>query len=328
MRAVLYDEPGGPEKLYLGQYPDPVAGEGELLIHVAATALNRADTYQRRGSYPPPEGESPILGLEMAGTVLDVGPGVQQFEVGDNVCGLLGGGGYAEYAVLHEHMALRLPLGMSFSKAAAVPEAFLTAFQALYWIGNLQAGETVLIHAGASGVGTAAIQLARQSQATIYTTASAMKHETCLQLGAHRAIDYRQEEFADVVQEITEGRGVDLIIDFIGGPYFKPNLDALALDGRLVILSMLGGSKAESVPINTLLRKRLQVTASTLRSRSAEYKKALTSDFRERFWPLFEDRTLYPVVDSIYDWSEAAEAHRYMESNANQGKIVLTIGER
>lgn len=328
MRAVLYDQPGNPEVLYIGESPEPSPGTGELLVHITATALNRADIYQRQGNYPVPPGASPILGLEMAGTVLDTGPGVEQFAVGDNVCGLLPGGGYAEYAVIHEEMALRLPLGMSFTKAAAIPEAFLTAFQALYWLGELQAGETVLIHAGGSGVGTAAIQLARQSEATIFVTASAGKHPLCLDLGAHKAIDYQREQFDEVVLEATNGRGVDVIIDFIGAPYFQQNINSLATDGRLVLLSLLGGNQMASVPVSKLLRKRLRITGSTLRARSLAYKKQLTADFRHRFWPLFMEGKLFSVVDSIYDWGEAAAAHRYMEANQNQGKIILTIGER
>ncbi len=327
MKAILFDEPGAPENLYVGDYPDPIPGPTELLVRVAATALNRADTMQRQGKYPPPPGESPILGLEMAGTVIGLGTEVSGFEVGDNVCGLLGGGGYAQLAVIDQGMALRLPGNLSFTKAAAVPEVFLTAFQALHWIARVQPGETVLLHAGASGVGTAAIQLARLSGARVLVTASPGKHDICRDLGAEHAIDYQNQDFGEEVERLTDGRGVEVIVDFVGGPNFQSNLDALATEGRLVMLSFLAGPLAERVNLAPVLRKRLQITGSTLRARSLDYKKRLTADFAAQFWPRFATGELQPIIDSIYDWNEAAEAHRYMEANRNQGKIVLTIGE-
>ena len=328
MKAICLKEFGGPEQLYLGEQPTPVPAAGELLVNVHATALNRADTLQRKGHYPPPPGASDILGLEMAGTVAGWGDGVSGFEVGDPVCGLLPGGGYAQQVSLPAELALRLPANLSFTKAAAIPEVFLTAFQAVNWLAQLQAGERILIHAGASGVGTAAIQLARQAGASsIIITASARKHEFCLDLGAHHAIDYKNEDFAKRVHELTDGKGVDVVIDFVGGPNFARNLDVLAPDGRMVMLAFLGGPKVGELNLVPILRKRLKIMGSTLRARSLDYKSRLTDAFRQQFWPLFASGELRPIVDTIYDWQEVAEAHRYMESNGNTGKIVMTVGE-
>ncbi|MEM9836299.1 MAG: NAD(P)H-quinone oxidoreductase [Bacteroidota bacterium] len=326
MKAILFDEVGGPEKMYIGEVDTPRPGPGQVLVYVAATALNRADLLQREGRYPLPAGASPILGLEMAGTVLEVGDQVQDFAVGDNVCALLNGGGYAQYVVVDEAMLLRLPRNLSFTKAAAIPEAFLTAFQALHWLDKLQKEENVLIHAGGSGVGTAAIQLVQLAGATPLITASAMKHEMCKELGAVRCIDYRTEDFAAAVLEETGGQGVNLILDFVGAPYLAQNLQALAMEGRMISLAALGGATVEKVSLAPLLLKRLQLTGTTLRSRSKAYKEQLTSDFREQVWPHFANRSIRPVVDTIYDWEEVQSAHRYMASNANLGKIVLTIG--
>lgn len=325
MKAILVKAPGGAEQLYVGEYPTPEPGEGELLIRVAATALNRADLMQREGRYPPPPGASEILGLELAGVVEAMGAGCEGWNLGDRVCGLLPGGGYAAYAVLHHQMAMRVPPAMSFEKAAAIPEVFLTAFQALDWLGGLAEAQRVLIHAGASGVGTAAIQLAREAGARVYVTASVSKHQRCLDLGAGLAIDYKTEDFARRIQEETSGYGVDIILDFIGASYFKQNVSALAVDGRLVILSMLGGRRVEDVDLASLFRKRAQVITTTLRSRSLAYKIALTQAFSKKWLPLFEEERLLPVVDSVYEWIHAPAAHRHMEANKNVGKIVLRV---
>ena len=328
MKAILFDEPGDEDRLYLGEVPDPTPGTNQVLIHVAATALNRADLLQREGRYPVPRAASPILGLEVAGTIIEVGPEVESFEVGDNVCALVNGGGYAQRAVVEEEMLMRLPERLSFTKAAAIPEVFLTAFQALHWTARLRPGDNVLIHAGASGVGTAAIQLAGAAGAGVtMVTASPQKHQPLLDLGADRCIDYRSEDFAEAVRDQTDGHGADIILDFVGGPYLEKNLDALAMDGRMVCLAALGGGRIEGLSIGPIMRKRLQLTGSTLRSRTDEYKKLLTQDFLNQYWPAFADRTILPVVDTIYDWEEVADAHRYMASNANVGKIVLTIGD-
>ena len=325
MKAILVEQEGGPEHLTLGDYPAPAPGVDELLVKVHATALNRADTFQRRGHYPPPEGASEILGLEMAGTVADTGPGCATWSEGDRVFGLLPGGGYAEYAVTHKDLATAIPPGLSMPEAAAVPEVFLTAFQALHWLAEIQPDDDVLIHAGASGVGTAAIQLTQAAEAHPYITASAPKHEACRTLGAEATIDYETEEFDKRILALTDGRGVDIILDFIGAPYFHQNIEALAVDGRVVQLATLGGSTVEQVSLRQLMAKRVHLLASTLRSRSRDYKIRLTQDFAAERLPLFVDGTLKPVIDSVMDWTEVEAAHRRMENNENVGKIVLTL---
>lgn len=327
MKAITVATPGDANQLQITETSDPVPGPGQVLVHVAATALNRADILQREGRYPPPPGTTDILGLEMAGTVIGLGADVTGFEVGDNVCSLLNGGGYAQLVAVDAAMLFKLPENLSFTKAAAIPEAFITAFQALYWIADLQEGENVLIHAGASGVGTAAIQLVKQAGAKAIVTASGMKHETLRGLGAARCIDYRTENFAAAVMEETSGHGVDVILEFVGAPYLEKNLSCMAMEGRMVKLAALGGARIKDVSLAPVLRKRLQITGTTLRSRSREYKHRLAADFRDRVWPGFADGSLRAVVDTIYDWEEVAEAHKYMEANANIGKIVLTIGE-
>ncbi len=325
MKAIVCRHFGGPEELVMGEWPQPEPGVREILVRVEATALNRADTLQRRGLYPPPTGESPILGLEMAGEVVALGVGVSDWKVGDRVCGLLAGGGYASYAVIHEEMALPVPARMDYTEAAAIPEVFLTAYQALRWLAATQPGETVLIHAGASGLGTAAIQLAREMGAHSIVTASAPKHDTCLELGAEIAIDYRVRDFAEVALEHTDNKGVDVIIDVIGGPYFQKNLQTLRPDGRMVMLALMGGAKPRETDLSPVLAKRLSILGSTLRSRNLDYKIALTKDFQTFAWPLFNNGHLRPVIDSVMDWKEVAEAHARMDANQNQGKIVLRV---
>ncbi|WP_162427656.1 NAD(P)H-quinone oxidoreductase [Pontibacter pudoricolor] len=326
MKAILVKQPGGPEQLILGEYEQPLPGPYELLVKVHATALNRADTMQRQGKYPPPKGASPILGLEIAGIVEEAGFNCTKYQKGDKVFGLLPGGGYAEYAIINVEMAMPIPDNLSFEEAAAIPEVFLTAWQALTWLGKLQPGERVLIHAGASGVGTAAIQLARALKAEVLVTASEGKLQTCKELGAHKAINYKEVPFEDEVLAYTNNEGVDVIIDFIAGPYFNQNLDCLRLDGRLVILASLGGGKVDNVDLRKILSKRLQVIGTTLRSRSKEYQIKLTEDLSHFALPLFKEGKLKPVIDSVYSWEDVAEAHRYMEQNKNIGKIVLRVG--
>lgn len=325
MKAVLVSTEGNPEHLTIGEYPTPEPGADELLVKVHAAALNRADTLQRRGHYPPPEGASEILGLDIAGTVEAMGPGCVNWNEGDRVFGLVPGGGYAEYAVIHKEMAMAVPPGLSLTEAAAIPEVFLTAYQALHWLGQLQAGHHVLIHAGASGVGTAAIQLVRAAEAHPYVTASAPKHDVCRELGAEGTIDYESEAFVDRIEEMTDGRGVDIILDFIGAPYFHDNVASLATDGRIVQLATLGGSTVEAVDLRALMGKRVQLLTSTLRSRSRDYKVRLTQEFAADILPRFIDGALRPVIDSTFDWTEAAAAHRRMENNENAGKIVLQM---
>lgn len=325
MKAVVVDEFGGPERLRIGDYPKPVPGENELLVKVRATALNRADLLQRQGMYPPPEGASEVLGLEVAGTVEAKGVACPNWTLGDRVFGLLPGGGYAEYAILHRDLAMAIPPRLSLEEAAAVPEVFLTAYQALYWLGNVQEEQHVLVHAGASGVGTAAIQLVKEAGAHPYVTASAPKHEACRALGAEATIDYKNEDFAERIREITGGRGVDLIVDFIGAPYFEKNVASLAVDGRLILLAMMGGRVVESFDLRTLFAKRAHLFTSTLRDRDLAYKVDLTHDFSAYMLPLFESGTLRPVIDRVYPWTEVRAAHRRMEANENVGKIVLRV---
>lgn len=323
MKAVLFDEGGGPQSLYIGQWETPHPADDEILVKVAATALNRADLLQREGKYPPPKGASPILGLEMSGKVVACGDKVSRWQVGDQVFGLLPGGGYAEYAVIHEDMAMPVPSNLSLIEATAIPEVFLTAFQALRWLARMQASEKVLIHAGGSGVGTAAIQLAREmGAADISITASAAKHALCRELGTSLTIDYREQDFEEIIRERG---GVDVIIDFIAAPYFQKNINCLQKDGRLVLLALLGGTKVEGFNLLALLSKRLQVTASTLRSRDREYQSRLTGDFAEFGLPLLANGRLKPVIDKVYPWGEVVQAHQQMESNQNAGKIVLSI---
>lgn len=326
MKAILLKEFGSTENLYVGECATPQPSAQEILVKVHATALNRADILQREGKYPPPNGASEVLGLEIAGEVAEVGLEVQKWRVGDRVCGLLAGGGYAEYATIHEDMALPIPANLSFEEAAAIPEVFLTAFQALHDIAKIKPRETVLIHAGASGVGTAAIQIAKQSGTTVFVTASEQKHALTLELGASFAVDYHKEDFEKVIAHYAYSQGVNVILDFVGAPYFEKNLNLLSMDGRLVILAVMGGVIAKEVPIGSILRKRLQIFGSTLRNRPLDYKIALTRDFRLFAWNLFAKGTLKPVVDKVFDWQAVAEAHHYMESNENQGKIVLKIG--
>jgi len=326
MQAILVQSPGGPEQLRLGEWEKPTPGQSQILVKVAATALNRADTLQRKGHYPPPPGAIPILGLEMAGTVAELGEGVTRWKKGDAVFGLLSGGGYAEYALIHEDMALPIPPNLSMTDAAALPEVFLTAFQALHWLAQLKAGEKVLIHAGASGVGTAAIQLVRAMNATPYVTASAPKHALCLRLGAELVIDYKKEPFQGKILAATNGQGVNVILDFMAASYFGQNLTSLATDGRMVVLATMGGSKVSEFDLRLLLTKRLSLMGSTLRSRSLDYQIRLSQAWASFALPRLEEGRLKPVVDRVFDWTQAGEAHAYMESNQNQGKIVLAVG--
>ncbi len=311
--------------MVLGEYEQPLQGPNELLVRVHATALNRADTLQRQGKYPPPKGASPLLGLEIAGEVVEAGINCTRFKKSDKVFGLLPGGGYAEYAILHESLALPVPGNLSMEEAAAIPEVFLTAYQALVWLGQLKSGERALIHAGASGVGTAGIQLAHALQAEVLVTASVQKLQACLDLGAHRAIDYKEVPFEDEVLAHTNSEGVDVIVDFIGGPYFAANIECLRLDGRLVMLASLGGGKVSEFDLRKILMKRLHVMGSTLRSRTRDYQARLTAEMWAFAKPHFESGNIKPVIDSVYDWKDAAEAHRYMEQNKNIGKIVLRV---
>lgn len=326
MKALIVDQSNKNPVMVMGEHPKPEPGSGELLVKVKATALNRADLMQKSGNYPPPKGESPILGLEMSGVVEEIGRDVKGFERGDRVYGLLAGGGYAEFCTIHQDLAMKIPERLSFEEAAAIPEVFLTAYQAAIWLGKLQERETILIHAGASGVGTAAVQLCGELRnARVITTAgSDEKCSLTASLGSDLCINYNEENYAEALQETFGENCVNVIIDFVGSPYWDLNLDVLAMDGRVVYLSFLGGSRIESVNLAPILRKRLTIVGSTLRNRPIEYKINLTADFNRDTKELFNSGKLKPIIDSVYDWNEAEAAHEKMKMNLNAGKIVLT----
>ncbi|TCS97035.1 NAD(P)H-quinone oxidoreductase [Hazenella coriacea] len=327
MKAVLIKQPGGVEQLLFGEVPTPKPQKDEILVKVKATACNRADILQRKGKYPPPLGASPILGLEMAGIIEEVGEKCRSdWKVGDRVFGLLPGGGYAEYVTIPGTLAMPIPDSLSFEQAAAIPEVYLTAFQALFWVGRLQRKEKVLIHAGASGVGTAAIQLVKQNGSkAIVTTGSETKCRACLKLGASHAFNYKKEPFSKRVLQVTEGKGVDLILDFVGAAHWEQNIDVLQVDGRLVLISTLGGAKVPTFNLAKIISKRLQITGTTLRTRDHAYKAELTHQFSSYALPLFQTGELKPVIDRIFSWEHVKEAHQYMEQNKNIGKLILRM---
>lgn len=325
MKAIQVINPGKNSTLQIQEVPTPEPKEKELLVKIEATALNRADLLQRQGNYPPPEGAPEILGLEMAGIVEKTGDNATRWSAGDFVFGLLPGGGYAEYCTIHEDLAMLVPDAISFEEAAAIPETFLTAFQALHWLGKLKQHETILIHAGGSGVGTSAIQLARHLyEATIITTAGKKrKLEACREIGADFAYNYKKQDFAEEIKTDMGEHSVDLIIDFIGAPYWHQNIEVLATDGRLVYLSFLGGHKIKKMSLAPILRKRLNIIGSTLRSRSDSYKIELTKDFASRCLEFIQKQKIKPVIDSVYNWEDVEKAHQRMSNNKNTGKIVL-----
>jgi NADPH2:quinone reductase len=325
MAAVEIVQPGDPEVLQIRQRPVPQPGPGEILVKVAAAGVNRPDIMQRRGLYPPPPGASDIPGLEIAGEVVALGEGVNGPALGDTVCALVTGGGYAEYCTAPAPLCLPLPKGLGTVEAAALPETFFTVWTNVFDRGGLQPGERFLVHGGAGGIGTTAIQLAREFGATVFATAgSPEKCAFCEQLGA-RAIDYRQEDFVERIRTLTEGKGVDLILDMIGGPYLQRNLDCLAPGGRLVLIAVQGGPKTD-INLLPVFLKRLTLTGSTLRPRSIEEKAAIAASLREKAWPLLESGRIKPVIHGTFPLAEAAEAHRLMESSRHIGKIVLTVG--
>jgi putative PIG3 family NAD(P)H quinone oxidoreductase len=324
MKAIVVTSPGGPEKLELREVPDPIPGEGEVAIDVRATALNRADLLQRRGVYPPPPGASEVLGLECAGVVSALGRGVASAKVGDRVMALLSGGGYAERTVVHERMLLAVPEGFSFEQAAAVPEAFLTAMEALFGVGRLVPGECVLVHAAASGVGTAALQLSREIGARIVAVASGEKFERLRMLAKARFVDRKSEDFVKAVLEESGGRGADVILDFVGAAYGARHAECLAPLGRHVILGLLGGAKAE-IDLSRLLSRRQSILGMVMRTRPLIDKIAVTERFRREWLHRFNDGRLAPIVDSVFSLEEAVKAHARMETNENVGKIVLRV---
>lgn len=326
MKAVLQTQIGGAETLYIGETETLSKPENdEILVKVHATALNRADILQREGKYPAPEGESSILGLEFAGEIVAIGNQVEDLSVGDRVAGLVGGGSYAEFVKTYEQQVFKIPDELSFIQAAAIPEVFITADYCLTVLSIVDEDSKVLIHAGASGVGTAAIQLAKLYEAaTIFVTASQPKHEACLSLGADIAIDYKKENFVQRIKEATNDEGVDMILDFVGADYFQKNLDCLAVDGQMVMLAFLGGFKVPNANLIPIISKRLMISGVTIRNQNRFFKEART-DKLKALLEFFVTGELKPVIDSVYDWTEVQQAHQYMESNQNIGKIILKI---
>jgi len=326
MTAIEITEPGGPEVLKPATRPLPLPGAGEVLIQVAAAGVNRPDVLQRQGGYPPPPGASDIPGLEIAGTVLEIGLGVHHLKIGDAVCALVTGGGYASHCVAPEPQCLPVPQGFSMVEAAALPETFFTVWTNLFERGALQAGESVLIHGGSSGIGTTAIQLSKAFGARqIFATAGSRdKCHACEKLGASRGIDYKREDFVKVVKEATGGRGVDVILDMVGGDYIQRNINALAVEGRIVCIAFLKGSQAE-INLMPLMLKRGTLTGSTLRARTVEQKGAIAAPLRRVVWPLLEQGKVKPQIYRSFPLAQAAEAHRLMETSEHIGKIVLTV---
>ena len=322
MRAVIASGSGGPEVLSVGELPDPVPGPGEVLLDVAATAVNRADTLQRRGMYPVPPGASEVIGLECSGRVAALGEGVSGWNVGDEVCALLAGGGYAEKVAVPAGQLMPLPTGLSLVEAASVPEVACTVWSNVFMTAHLRAGERFLVHGGAGGIGTMAIQLAAAKGAEVYATAgSSEKLELCRSLGATRAIDYHDEDFVEVLKEAG---GADVILDNMGAKYLGRNVEALATGGRLVIIGMQGGTKGE-LDINALLRKRASVTATALRARPTSEKAAICCGVVENVWPLIADGSIRTVVSTTMPIEDVARAHQLMEDGGHTGKIVLTL---
>jgi NADPH:quinone reductase len=325
MTAIEITEPGGPEKLRPTQRPVPQPAPGEVLIQVAAAGVNRPDCLQRQGGYPPPPGASDIPGLEVAGTVVALGEGVDAWQVGDPVCALLTGGGYAEYCVAPAPQCLPIPAGLSAQQAAALPETFFTVWSNIFDRARLQPGEILLVHGGASGIGTTAIQLAKALGSRVFATVGGSeKVQPCLALGAERAIDYREEDFVQVVKEITNNKGVDVILDMVGGDYVQRNLSALAVEGRLVFIAFLRGAKME-LNLAPVMMKRLTITGSTLRARPVADKAPIAQALRETVWPLLENGAIRPLIDRVFPLTEAAAAHTLMESNRHIGKLLLRV---
>ena len=323
--VIEIGEPGGPEALSVAQRSLPEPGAGEILIKVEAAGINRPDVMQREGNYPPPPGASNVPGLEVAGTVASLGDGVTEWSVGEAVCALVAGGGYADYCVAPAPQCLPVPAGLSMIEAAAVPETYFTVWDNLFTRGKLAADETVLIHGGSSGIGTTAIQLARAVGAQVIVTArSAEKCRACEDLGAMRAINYRDEDFVSVTKDVTGGKGVDVVLDMVGGDYVGRNLNVLGKGGRLVQIAIQKGTKAE-IPVHLIMVKQLIFTGSTLRPRSVAEKAVIAAELREKVWPLIESGKVKPLIHETFSLTDVSRAHALMDSSAHIGKIVLTI---
>jgi putative PIG3 family NAD(P)H quinone oxidoreductase len=324
VRAVVLSRPGGPEVMCWEEVADPVAGPGEVLVDVAASAVNRADVLQRQGHYDPPPGTSPYLGLECSGRIAAVGEDVEGWAVGDEVCALLTGGGYAQKVAVAAGQLLPVPTGVGLVDAAGLPEVACTVWSNVFMLAGLRPGETLLVHGGASGVGTMAIQLGREMQARVAVTAgSAEKLARCQELGAGVLVNYRDEDFVEAVLAATDGRGADVVLDLIGAKYLARNIEVLATSGRLVVIGMQGGTRAE-LDLGLLMRKRGAVLATALRARPPEEKAAVVASVREHVWPLVGSGTVRPVIDRRVPMAEAAEAHRVIEAGEAVGKVLLT----
>ena len=326
MNYVDLPKPGGPEAMTIARGPVPELKPGHLLLRVEAAGINRPDVMQRQGKYPPPEGASPIMGLEVAGEVVAIGESVEGFALGDKVTALANGGGYAEYCAVPASQALPWPKTYDATRAAALPETFFTVWANVFQMADLVEGESFLVHGGTSGIGTTAIQLASAFGAQVFATAgSAEKCKACETLGARRAINYREEDFSAVLKAETEGRGVDVILDMVGAPYFARNLDSLARDGRLAMIAFSGGATLSDVSLVPIMTKRLRVMGSALRPRTAVEKEAIRDDLLEDVWPLLEEGTVSPVIHAVLPFANVAEAHRLMEDGQHIGKIILTL---
>jgi NADPH2:quinone reductase len=324
MKAIVITQPGGPEVLQIAERPRPQPAPGEVLIKVAAAGVNRPDVAQRKGSYPPPPGvPKDIPGLEVAGIIVETGSDCRRWNVGDKVCALVAGGGYAEYCAAPEGQCLPIPGNLSFAEAASLPETFFTVWSNVFDRGRLQPGESLLVHGGSSGIGVAAIQMAKATGSTVYVTAgSADKCRFCEQLGATSAVNYQTENFKDALLNATEGRGVDVILDMIGGDYTADNLQLLVPDGRLVLINTMKGKDA-TLDLSLVMRKRLTITGSTLRPRDTIFKKAIAHNLEQKIWPLITSGAIQPVIYKIFASENAAQAHKLMESRTHMGKIIL-----
>ena len=325
MKTIVIREPGGPEVLTCQDLPTPQPPAEEVLIKVAAAGVNRPDVLQRMGLYPPPPGASNIPGLEVAGKIVGLGEGVSLWRVGDEVTALTAGGGYAEYAVAHEGSCMRVPKGLSMTEAACIPETFMTVWHNVFERGALKAGESFLVHGGSSGIGSTAIQLAAHFGARVFATAGTdEKCAYCESLGAERAINYKTKAFAEEIKNLTSKRGVDVILDMVGGAYIQDDIACAAEDGRIVQIAFLKGARVQ-LDLMPLMLKRLTLTGSTLRPRKREFKARIAKELQQKVWPLLESGAVRIVIDKAFPLDQAAEAHRRMESNAHMGKIVLEV---
>ncbi|MBL4676282.1 MAG: NAD(P)H-quinone oxidoreductase [Mucilaginibacter sp.] len=325
MKAIIITQPGAPEVLQLQERPVPVIKDDEVLVRVKASGINRPDVAQRKGNYPPPPGASPDTpGLEIAGEITEVGKNVSRYKIGDKVCALVSGGGYAEFCAVPQGQCLPIPDNLSFEETASLPETFFTVWSNVFDRGKLQPGETLLVHGGSSGIGVTAIQMATALGSTVYITAgSDEKCNFCEQLGAAKAINYKTESFAERIKALTNGKGVNVILDMVGGDYTVPNLQSLAEDGRLVLINTMWGKNTD-IDLSIVMRKRLTITGSTLRNRDVAFKSAIAKNLEQHVWPLLSSGKIKPVIYKIFPAEDAAAAHQLMESSAHMGKIVIS----